>query len=455
MTDLNKKIKRRKMADIIAPVHTRSKPKRENPVKIEEEFKKFDKKIEEFEKNEEKRFKSEEKKKEKKKWFKKPKIKKLKAKTYILLAVSLIILVGVVYSAIKFLPKAEIKIVTKKSNWDYIDSVMAGKEFPEINLVEKYLPAEMFSVPKNYNFSFPATGKKDVEEKASGEITVYNAYSSDSQVLVANTRFKSPDGKTFRLKERVVVPGAKIIGGKITPSSVNAVVVAEEAGPKYNIGPVSRFSIPGFEGSPKYEGFYASSERAMTGGFIGEKAYATEEDIAKAKEEALVKFENYINSSFSETIPSEFKVIEGAGKLNILKEEINENVNEKGEFTIFLKGESLNIGFRESDLNTLLKMLAKNDLGEDFEIKTYTLEYGVGRADFDKGEISFSVDFRGVFEKPVDIEDFKTQILNKDEGQLKMLVSLMPNIQKTTISFWPFWVKRVPENLNRVMVDID
>ncbi len=444
------------------PVRVQSKIKKDKPEKdekdekvekvekVKEEFEKLDEKIEAFEEKEEKRFKEEV--RNKRKRFR---LKKFTLMTYALLTTFLVLLTGGVYSAIEFLPKAEIKIVTEKSEWSYVDSITASKESAEIDFVEKQIPAEIFSVKKNYNFSFAATGKKAVEEKATGEIVIYNVYSSDSQVLVANTRFESPDGKIFRLKEKIIVPGAKIIEGKITPSSINATVVADQAGPQYNIGPVSRFSIPGFEGSPKYEGFYASSQKSMTGGFIGERAYPTDEDIAKAKEEAKKGFKDYVNSFLSLQIPPEFKIIEGADQFTVLKEEVNKEVNEAENFTIFLEGESLNVGFRESDLKTLLENLAQNDLGTDFKIKTYELEYGVGRADFDEGKISFAVNFHGVFERPVDVESFREQILNKNEAELKGLVSLMPNIRKTTVSFWPFWVKRVPDDLKRVIVEVE
>ncbi|MBN2197966.1 hypothetical protein JW698_02140 [Candidatus Wolfebacteria bacterium] len=461
--------KRRKMADIVAPVRVRSrinihseiknikpevkKEKIEKIGKIDEEFKKLDKKIEEFEQQEKKRFKEEEKKKRNP--FKKIKFKKIKIKTYLSWIITFIVLAGIFYSVIEFLPKANIKIVTKKFDWNYIDSIIAGKEFIEINFIEKQIPAEVFSFNKNYNFSFMATGRKMVEEKAEGKITIYNIHSSDSQVLIANTRFKSPDGKIFRLKEKVIVPGAKIIEGKIIPSSVDAVVVADEPGPEYNIGPVNKFSIPGFEDSPKYEDFYAVSQQTMSGGFIGEKTYATKDDIIKAKEEAQKGFENHIKSFASFEIPSEFKIIEGASQFTILKEEINEEINEKEEFTVFLEGKFISICFRESDLKTLLEELAWNDLENDLKIKTYELEYGIGRADFDNGQISFAIDFNGVFEKPIDIEYFEQKVLNKNEEELKEIISLMPNIQKTTISFWPFWVKRVPENIKKVNIDID
>ena len=79
------------------------------------------------------------------------------------------------------------------------------------------------------------------------------------------------------------MPGAKIEEGKVIPSLIKARVAAEKAGDEYNIGPIDKFFIPGFKGSAKYNGFYAKSESNMAGGFVGEEAYPTDEDIKSAK----------------------------------------------------------------------------------------------------------------------------------------------------------------------------
>jgi len=446
-----KKFPKKKMLDIIRPIPLQSKVKKSESKKIEEEFKKLDKKIEDFEEKEEKQFKYKEKGRKEKRF----RLKKRPAVTYGLLG-ALVVLLGIaVYLAIEFLPKAEIKVITEKTEWSYVDSVAADKNLTKIDISQKQIPAEVFSTKKNFNFSFPATGKKLVEQKAGGKITIYNAYSSDPQILVANTRFSTPDAKIFRLEQKIVVPGAKIVEGKIISSSIEAKVIADQPGPQYNIGPVSHFSIPGFQGTAKYQGFYASSQESMTGGFIGDKAFPTEEDIKKAREKAVKDLKDYIDSFLSLQIPPEFKTIEGSRQFNILKEEVNKEVDEKGNFTVFLEGESLNIAFRESDLKDLLENIVQEGLGVNFRIKSYKLEYGVGRPDFRQGRISFAINFQGVFEEPFDVESFKQKALNKNEKELKTLVSTLPNIQKITISFWPFWVKRVPDDLKRVKVEVE
>jgi len=110
--------------------------------------------------------------------------------------------------------------------------------------------------------------------------------------------------------------------------------------------------------------------------------------------------------------------------------------------------------FKETDLLNMMNALVKNNLGGDWEIKNYQLEYGVGRADFTKGQMSFPINFKGVFWKPIDIEKLKQSVLSKKEEELKTLIFSLPGVEKAAVSFWPFWVKKVPNNIKRVKIEL-
>ncbi len=419
--------------------------------KEKEKEKKLEKMMEQFEKEETHHFKEEEK-------ITKKSNKKIKFRIILIAFLILIFSGAVVYAAAEFLPKAKIKIITEKKDFSFIDSIVAGKNVTAINADQKQIPAEVFKEKKNFTFSFLASAKKNVEQKASGIITIYNAYSSASQKLVANTRFSAPDGKIFRLNEAVVVPGAKIVDGKIISSSIEVKVIADKAGEEYNISPVNRFNIPGFQGTDKYKGFYAESKEAMKGGFIGESAYPTDEDIKKGKEQAQQQLKDNVDSYLSLQIPSDFKIIEGAEQFNISKVEVNTAVDEKNNFSIYVEAESVIIAFKESDLAEVVRILAKTSpqVGEDFEMKNYAIEeYGVARANFDQGNMSFAVDFKGNFEPQINIDEFQQQAIGKNEEELRELVFSMPHIEKAAVSLWPRWVNKAPDDIDRIQMEIE
>jgi hypothetical protein len=133
-----------------------------------------------------------------------------------------------------------------------------------------------------------------VVSKASGKIVIYNAYGESTQKLVKNTRFESPEGKIFRISETVVVPGKTQDG----PGKVEVKVTADSTGDSYNIKP-SKFTIPGFKNSPRYQGFYAESSENMIGGADGLMAVIKPEDIEKADTDAREELKTLIKKEAS------------------------------------------------------------------------------------------------------------------------------------------------------------
>lgn len=133
----------------------------------------------------------------------------------------------------------------------------------------------------------PATIEQKIQKKAYGRIIIYNAYSSASQRLIKNTRLESTDHKIFRIDQSVVVPGAKMVAGKVAePGTAEVVAYADVAGIEYNIG-LGDFTIPGFKGDPRFTKFTARSKigSPIDGGFSGLVKVPTDSEIQKAQEE--------------------------------------------------------------------------------------------------------------------------------------------------------------------------
>ena len=141
----------------------------------------------------------------------------------------------------------------------------------------------------------PAKGVERVEEKASGVITVYNEYSAQPVKLIKNTRFATPDGLIFRIPAEVIVPGKK----GSTPGEISVTIFADAAGDKYNISPVSRFTLPGLKSSPSmYSSVYARSSAAFSGGFVGERPAASKGDVDAAR----AKIRDRLQAQILETV---------------------------------------------------------------------------------------------------------------------------------------------------------
>ncbi|MBI4119583.1 MAG: hypothetical protein HY456_01915 [Parcubacteria group bacterium] len=359
------------------------------------------------------------------------------------------------YVAAAVLPKSEIAIHLHKSPWSYTGSVKADKSLANFDADRLLVPGALFVEKKNTQLSFAASGKKFVERKAKGIIRIFNAYSSEPQPLVVSTRFETPDGKIFRLDKGVTVPGAKIADGKIVPSNISATVTADKAGAEYNIGPVERFSIPGFKGSPKFDGFYGSSDAAMDGGFVGQQAYPTEADIAAGKETVSRTLADTLRAVVSQQLPQDYVFIDGASISRTVKETVMPDVNREGKFSIIGEAERDTFGFKEADLVAMLKERAKKDLGPDIEVREYKIHYTDAALNNQQSSLSFNAAFEAVFVRSLDREALIRNVSGKKENDAKAVIFSLPGLESANLTFWPFWVRRVPVNQTKIKITVD
>ena len=356
-----------------------------------------------------------------------------------------------------FLPRVTIAITATSAQWDFNDSVVASTHVNTISRDHLTIPGEIFKQDKNAVLSFAPSSHKYVERKASGTITVVNAYSSDPQVLVATTRFETPDGKIYRLVHQITVPGATVSNGKLAPSSIDAAVVADKAGDSYNIGPVEKFTIPGFSGTDRYNGFYGTSKGSMTGGIVGDVPYPSDTDIAAAKEQATAAIQKQLSSTIASQVPDGFTVAQGSEQSSMTGIDVNTVLDKDGKFTVTARGTESAMIFKESDVLELLRQQGLHDLGlsNDFSVVNKTVDYQNPSVDLEKGTMTLPVQYHATFRHNIDTDAIQGAVLGDNAIALKTYVLAIPGVDKLTVAFWPFWVSHVPKNSARVHIVVD
>jgi hypothetical protein len=375
---------------------------------------------------------------------------------------------------IYFLANAKVSIISNKYNWEKELPVIANTNIEKIDensfkdpLTKKMLPIdennliiplEYFEMSRNINQTFKTTEVKNIESKAKGVIRIYNAYNSSSQTLVATTRFMSPDGKIFRLIDKVVVPGAKIENGKIIPSYIDAEVIADKPGESYNIGP-TKFTIPGFQGTPRYETFYGESLKPMTGGYIGETKIVGQSDVNKAKQKILDIAFVSLNEELKSKIPPTAVVLDDAKQLILVESTTTPKIGEKAdEFELSAKVVLKSLVFDENDIKKLFEILARQENSQlnDKELFKYSFNYGAPRVDFsDKKLLSFPVLAKLTFRDKVNEAEFKNQLSGKSTKELEDFFRQYKTIEKVDIFIWPSFLKFMPLNNDRIQVMVD
>jgi hypothetical protein len=369
-------------------------------------------------------------------------------------AAALIVLVAALYGITVIFGSAKISITFKKTPFGYNGTFTADKAVSQINAAQGIIPAQVFFVNKNIAVSFPASGQENVSLKAQGTITIYNAYSSSPQTLVATTRFATPAGKIFRLANEVIVPGAAITNGAIVPSSITAAIVADQPGPDYNVSSTSKLTIPGFEKTPKYNAFYGAIASGTSGGFVGEKAVPTASDITAAKQKVTDNLMSALQGGLTGSYTNNFEILPGATTTQITKMTVNTSTDASGKFSLFGEGTLSAIGFDETAFKAFLLTLAQ-PTEPSSTFSDLTLTYATATPDFAHGKLNFSVGVQGSLEPIFSADDFSGMIAGKGIGDAKNAISSLPELQEGAISVWPAWLWQVPANMKKIQVTVD
>ncbi len=363
--------------------------------------------------------------------------------------ISALLLVVLLFTGIYiFRSKATLNVAIKKETLDFTFPVTADANLSKIDLNGSRVPGQIIKLENEFSGEYKATGASEGATKASGKLTIYNEFGGESQALVANTRFQTEDGKIFRIQKRVIVPGAKMKGGKVeSPGILEVEVLADEPGSEYNIGPAN-FKIPGFKGTEKYDGFYAKSSKAMEGGSFGEKRAISESNLKKAKEDLVKKLQKERFNFIKSNIPNNLVFLntgieEKYGDLESPKEG-----SAADTFKAKLKVSYNIIAFDQKDINTLTEESLALRLKE--ERKTYpetkTISYEDGVLNLDKSSFAFSVRASEVVGGKLNSEELKRELAGKGEIEIRKILTANDAIETAEITLWPFWASKAPSN---------
>jgi len=376
-------------------------------------------------------------------------------KIFILL---LFLAVGVfVLTATFVFPKADVLVSPTKEKVQLNVDVVFNPEVKAVDFEKNIVPGQIFKITKTISKEFSTTQEEDIKRKANGVITIYNAYSSESQTLVETTRFKSPDGKIFHIIKTITVPGAKIENGNIIPSSIEANVIADEAGEDYNIGP-SRFDIPGFEGTDKYKGFYGESKKNMTEGLIKKGLVVGKDDVANAEAELKDQLIKAAKEELKTQLGEDLKLIEESLVADVVESVPSPSLGEPADkFTLNLKALAQVFAYKESDLNDLIeeKIALKISDKRLTLPKTQKVDFQYEKVDFSSSEASFNLIVEEDISWKIDEDRLKEILAGKNEIEAQEAIKLFSEITSARVSLWPFWLKNIPRDFRKIRITID
>ena len=347
---------------------------------------------------------------------------------------------------------ANIKIVPAKDPLKLELKISASDKYSSVDPNSNKIPGQLFNIEKSASKSFPATGEKDVAQKARGKIVVYNDLAVTQQ-LIATTRFETKEGLVFRTLKSITVPAAKSSSG-----TMEVEVIADKPGIEYNIA-ASDFIVSAFKeknDQEKLKKVYGKSVQPMKGGTSGKAKVVTDQDYQAAKDVLMEELKRVVAEALKSQ-SANLKIINSANVV-IKDTQSTAQVDEAADtFTMTLTGLIKTIGFREEDIDELaVKYVEK---GGTSTVQADKLDKSYINIAYDDATstLTFTTMVRGMQYKKIDADKILVDLLGKKDSQVRdYLQELKADkvIDSAKVSLSPFWVKTVPKDKAKVKMEV-
>lgn len=289
---------------------------------------------------------------------------------------------------------------------------------------------------------FQTKGDKEIIGVASGKVKIFND-SSNNQILIPKTRFLTPDGILFRIKERIEVPAK---------GSLEVEVYADKEGKESEISS-STFSIPGLNVELQ-KLIYAKSEEPMVGGAT-KVGVVEENDIKDAEkilgEEAKEKIKAQMAEKYSNYV----------GLFNVSESKFVSDKElgvETSEFTLSGDVKIDVVLYDQEKLNTYANDVLKKQVVENNEeLKSIeeTPAVTLGDYDLENGIANLNIVHIGrVSLDPNSKELQKAMFFGKTEDEVRKYVMSLNHVKSVSMEFRPIWNRTVPSTSDHVEITI-
>lgn len=393
----------------------------------------------------------------KKKRFKIPDFSSFRLRMGLGITAVVLLIVGWVFGFV-ILPKASITINTDTSSQPVSMDFIARADITEINLETGELPAKKAEISKEDKVTVPATGEKNVGEKASGVVTLTNCRTGAVGITIpAGTGF-SAQGKTYSTTEAVDLGPAVIIGTCRSAdfpafgAVKNVPVIANESGEAYNIAAQTMQSPT--------TGVSASGS-AMTGGTNAVVKVVSDEDINKAKEQlkgiatasAITELNQNLTSQQLQALPETMEESAPVVKTSIAVGA------EAPEVTVTQTVKYSMLGVSSSELGSLLdNRITKSLEGQaDKNVRSNGLDAAVYRltARTSVDNQTITLDTIAILGPEFDENAIRNEVAGKKRGDIEKMLESRDGVRSVGVEYSPFWITTTPKSADKIKIIIN
>ncbi|HEX5774422.1 MAG TPA: hypothetical protein VFY28_00450 [Candidatus Paceibacterota bacterium] len=310
---------------------------------------------------------------------------------------------------------------------------------------------DIVTVEKVATNTVPSESTENVTQAAQGSIEVSNTQEA-AQPLIKNTRFETPEGLIFRIKDSITVPAAK----NGAPGTLTVTVYADEAGERYNIGPTT-FTLPGLSGSDTFTKVTARSADSMKGGFAGPRPTVGQatKDAEYARLQSTLDAE--LKQEIAAKVQSGYVLVPGATAASYESQPDTPGVG--NTVALSVKGVMRGVIFPEEALARAIAFQTVGTYtGQPLAFKSLEglalapaegLVPVVGDTDF-----SFTLTGNTVLVWKVDTAKVAAAVAGKTRESAENVLQGFPEVERALLVLKPFWKNSFPSDPAKIEVSV-
>ncbi len=298
---------------------------------------------------------------------------------------------------------------------------------------KKVIAAQNITAAIDGEASTDATGKKDVGEKARGNVTLYN--NSEGTVnLNTGAELKASNGQIFVLDRDVRIASASgdIFSGT-KPGTSQASVTAKDLGTEGNLPSGTKLAV----GSNNT--IAAKNDNAFSGGSKKNVTVVSKNDLAKLRADIPKSLRSQAQSKLSELANSNETVLPLVGNATLQKEKFDKKEGDEAKkvtlrATVMFSG----ISYQNDQLKDYAQTVLKNKYAQDVTFAPNSINATVKTAkQKDTKSAESTVTLQAGLLPKINPQDVIENVKDKSLGQAQETLGNLPQVTKTDITFSP------------------
>lgn len=383
-----------------------------------------------------------------------PNFNKFRKKLIILIA-AIVIFIGFLIWAIFFAARADVIITARTTESSANAKVTLGSDLTT-SLAASTVKVVTQQVKKDGGVEFDATGKKEIGEKARGQVVFKNCETSSAQTIPAGTAIRA-NGRNYLTDSSVSVPGAGFSGGGTICSAGTSTavgIVGETLGAEYNTPSGTAFTVSGK--------LTANATTDITGGSKKEVKVVSANDIQTATDQLAQQntdaVKKQLASQFNDTfvvLDQTFKVDRGSPRATpAVDQEVTDGVKPKLTASITY---SLS-GIAKADTELFLNDYFKKQLEGQADRRVYDNgAKGVTFTNVAPVDSGFTVNIVATAKigPKINDEEIKETVKGKRFGDIQSSIEAIQGVDDVDVKFWPFWVSTAPNDTKKIKIEFN